>query len=190
MKIILASASPRRCDLMQQAGFDFEVVISDTDENIEENDPAELLKKLAQAKAGNVAFGYDNTIVIGADTIVYIDGEILGKPKDPAHAFQMLRKLSGRAHTVYTGLALLNTITGRCEVSVDSTDVYMRDLSDDEINAYISTGEPMDKAGAYGVQGRAGMFIKRIEGDFFTVVGLPLYRLHRLAEIARDFPTA
>ena len=122
---------------------------------------------------------YD-AIIIGADTIVYIDGDILGKPANPADAFNILRRLSGRKHTVYTGLALLNTATDECVLTVDSTNVYMRELSDDEINDYIATGEPMDKAGAYGVQGRAGMFIRRIEGDFFTVVGLPLYRLHRL----------
>ena len=187
MKIILASASPRRHDLMRQAGFEFETLVSNIDENISESDPAELVKKLAQAKAAAAADTLDaengDAIVIGADTIVYIDGEILGKPTDTAHAFKTLKKLSGRAHTVYTGLALLNTASGECEVTVDTTDVYMRELSDTEINAYIDTGEPMDKAGAYGVQDRAGMFVRRIEGDFFTVVGLPLYRLHRLADM-------
>jgi len=177
MRIVLASASPRRYELLRQAGFDFETSISNVDENIALHDPAELVKKLAFAKARKVALGYDDSIIIGADTIVYIDGEILGKPIDPADAFKILRKLSGRAHTVYTGLALIYTATGKYEVTVDTTEVYMRELSDEEINSYIATGEPMDKAGAYGVQGRAGMFVKRVEGDFFTVVGLPLYRL-------------
>ena len=183
MKIILASSSPRRCELLRQAGFDFETVASNVDENIDEPDPVELVKKLALAKAESVAHDRDDAIIIGADTIVYIDGEILGKPSDQTDAFNMLRKLSGRAHTVYTGLALINTATNECELTVDNTDVYMCSLSDEEINSYIATGEPMDKAGAYGLQGRAGMFIRRIEGDFFTVVGLPLYRLQRLAKI-------
>jgi septum formation protein len=180
MKIILASSSPRRKDLLNQIGFDFEIIVSDVDEDIGERDPAELVKKLAYAKANAVAGGAGDAIIIGADTIVWIDDEILGKPADAEHAFKMLKQLSGRAHRVYTGLAIFNTATNERKVTVDETDVYFRELSDEEINAYIATGEPMDKAGAYGLQGRAAMFVRRIEGDYFTVVGLPLYRLSGL----------
>lgn len=182
MKIILASASPRRQELLRQIGVDFEVRISDVNEDIGERDPEQLVKELARAKAESAAVGVEtDAVVIGADTIVYRDGEILGKPADEADAFSMLKKLSGRAHEVYTGLAVLNNATGERSVTVDRTTVYMRELSDLEINAYIASGEAMDKAGAYGVQGRAAVFVERIEGDFFTVVGLPVYRLGWLA---------
>ncbi|MCL2699974.1 MAG: Maf family protein [Defluviitaleaceae bacterium] len=164
---------------MRQVGFDFEVIVSDVDEDIGERDPAEMVRKLAYAKAESVAREAADAIVIGADTTVWIDGEILGKPSDAAHAFNMLKQLSGRMHTVYTGLAVFNTVTNEREVTVDTTDVYFRELSDTEIKTYVATGEPMGKAGSYGIQGRAAMFVERVEGDFFTIVGLPLYRLSR-----------
>jgi septum formation protein len=178
--IVLASGSPRRAELLTMAGYEFEVMKTDTDENVEADSPADLVKILSQRKAEDAARLTDK-VVIAADTVVALDGRILGKPRDAEDACQMLSQLSGRAHSVFTGITVK-----RGEVSVTEaheTKVFMRDISENEIKAYVATGDPMDKAGAYGIQCRAGMFVSRLEGDYYTVVGLPLCRV---SEILRD----
>ena len=178
MKIILASGSPRRRELLAMAGYTFEVIPADVDETADPAlSPAELVAMLAEKKASAITIdnSASNAIIIGSDTVVAIDNLILGKPKDDADAFAMLSRLQGRAHTVYTGVTVI-TPAGR-RTFVESTKVFMRALTDEEINDYIQTGEPRDKAGAYGIQERGAVLIERVEGDYFTVVGLPLCRL-------------
>lgn len=181
-KIILASASPRRRELLKQAGFSFEVMVSQADETITEKTPEAMVKELSGRKAQAVAQALaKGNLVIGADTLVVMDGRILGKPTDEIDAFRMLKELSGHTHQVYTGVTLLGeTDEGRVEkVFVEKTDVTMYPMTDEEIQAYIGTGEPMDKAGAYGIQGRAAVFVKEIKGDYNNVVGLPIARLYQ-----------
>ena len=177
-ELILASGSPRRKELLETAGLDFKVIVADVDERIPDGaTPQEAVKALALQKAQAVAKDYEKSIVIGADTVVVCDGEILGKPKNEDDAFNMLRSLSGRTHSVCTGVALINDteIRNFCEV----TEVEFYNLSDDEIKAYIKTGEPMDKAGAYGIQGKGCVLVKQIVGDYFNVVGLPVSKVYR-----------
>ena len=183
-RIILGSASPRRRELLEQIGITFEIVTSGKDEVYNSTIPAEIVKELAQMKAENVSEEVlekegrlCDVVVIGADTIVVRDGEILGKPADEEDAFHMLKSLQGRAHQVYTGVAILDfdengvkNVTSHAE----RTEVFMCAMPDAEIEKYIASGEPMDKAGAYGIQGRFAAFIERIEGDYFNVVGFPL----------------
>ncbi len=178
--IVLASGSPRRAELLSMAGYEFEVLKTDTDENVEADDPAELVKLLSARKAEDAAALTDKA-VIAADTVVALEGKVLGKPADAEDARRMLRELSGRAHSVFTGITLRRgTLT---VTEAHETKVYMRNISEGEIEAYVATGDPLDKAGAYGIQGRAGMFVSRLEGDYYTVVGLPLCRV---SEILRD----
>lgn len=177
--LILASGSPRRRELMSQVGLDFTVVTSDADENIKEMEPEDYVRELSSIKAQSVLEQYadkDNSvIVIGADTIVYHKGEILTKPKDEEDAFRILKSLEGQIHQVYTGVTICST---HKNVSFyEKTDVWVYDMTDEEIRDYISTGEPMDKAGAYGIQGKFAAYIKGIEGDYNNVVGLPVARL-------------
>lgn len=179
--IILASASPRRRELLEQAGFLFEVKVSDAEEIITEKAPAKIVEELALRKAGAVAAAEEDALVIGADTIVAISGEILGKPHSREEAFAMLSKLQGKTHQVYTGVALLSKEAGAesRKVFSEKTDVTMYPMTDREIWQYIDTGEPMDKAGAYGIQGRAAIYIEKINGDYNNVVGLPIARLYQ-----------
>ena len=186
MKIVLASASPRRAELLKNIGLEFSVRPDDSEEiSTPGLDPAETVKELARNKASNVAgkirnaggLGDEEVLVIGADTVVVLSGEILGKPKDEADAERTLRRLSGNRHEVYTGVSVIDTFSGREVCDHEATVVEFRDISDEEIAAYIRTGEPMDKAGAYGVQNLGALFVKRIEGDYFNVVGLPLCKL-------------
>lgn len=177
--LILASGSPRRRELMSQVGLDFTVVTSDADENIKEMEPEDYVRELSSIKAQSVLEQYadkdDSVIVIGADTIVYHKGEILTKPKDEEDAFRILKSLEGQIHQVYTGVTICST---HKNVSFyEKTDVWVYDMTDEEIRDYISTGEPMDKAGAYGIQGKFAAYIKGIEGDYNNVVGLPVARL-------------
>jgi septum formation protein len=176
--LILASSSPRRAKLLQDAGLDFIVEPSHVDENVVEDEklkPHELVLELAKMKSLSVAAKYPNDIVIGADTIVVYEDEVLGKPKDEEDAYRMLKKLSGERHVVYTAVALTR---GEQMVSfVSETEVSMKVLSDLEIRNYIDTKEPMDKAGAYGIQGEGGNLVDHYKGDFFTIVGLPLKEL-------------
>ena len=177
--LILASGSPRRRELMSQVGLDFTVVTSDADENIKEMEPEDYVRELSSIKAQSVLEQYadkdDSVIVIGADTIVYHKGEILIKPKNEEDAFRILKSLEGQIHQVYTGVTICST---HKNVSFyEKTDVWVYDMTDEEIRDYISTGEPMDKAGAYGIQGKFAAYIKGIEGDYNNVVGLPVARL-------------
>lgn len=178
MKIILASASPRRRELLKYAVPEFEVVPADIDETLPEDVPAEKAAEyLAVRKAVHIAGLYPDCTVIGSDTVVIIDGVILGKPADDGDAARMLKMLSGRTHKVITGVCLA------CGEQRDSfscvTDVTFYPLSDGEIRGYIATGEPADKAGAYGIQGFGSVLVQGINGDFFNVMGLPIATLKR-----------
>ena len=180
-RLVLASASPRRSALLSQIGITFEVRPSDIVEpppNVHLNTPVnEVTQKLALLKAVDVAQHFNEAIIIGADTLVSLEGKLLGKPTDDANAFEMLTHLSGTHHEVVTGVALVDARTGREIVWAETTQVYFRELRDDEIATYIASGETSDKAGAYGIQGRGAAFVRRIEGCYFNVVGLPLASL-------------
>ena len=176
--IILASASPGRKELMTTAGIDFSVKVADIAEKIPEGaKPYEAVMSLALQKAQAVAADNQDDIVIGADTIVVLDNEILGKPKDKNDAKRMLAELSGKAHSVYTGVAIIKG--KKIKSFFDETRVEFYHLSEKEIDCYVETGEPMDKAGAYGIQGRGCLLVKKIDGDYFNVVGLPVSKLYR-----------
>ncbi|WP_458412350.1 Maf family protein [Schinkia sp. CFF1] len=178
-KLILASSSPRRKELMSYLNIPFEIVVSHVEEHFnDKNDPSEIVQALALQKAEAVAESLDgNVIVIGADTIVTIDKQILGKPKDEEDARIMLTKLSGREHTVYTGVAIIAGPETR--TFFEETKVEFWDLTAEEIDNYIKSGEPLDKAGAYGIQNLGSILVKRIEGDYYSVVGLPIARTYR-----------
>lgn len=174
-RIILASSSPRRRELLAGMGLSFDVIVSDVDETVEQlSDPSWLVRQLAYRKAQAVSNSVDKGIVIGADTVVVLDGEVLGKPRDQQDAIHMLTKLQGRTHTVYSGVAVIDAHTLQEQIAYSQTDVNMRPLTLDEIERYVATGEPMDKAGSYAIQGIGSIFIESIDGDYFTVVGLPL----------------
>ena len=181
MRIILASRSPRRRELLLQMGIGtLDILVPDTPEVAPPGlSPAELVTFLSVEKAKAAAeLAEPGALLIASDTMVELDGKLLGKPRDEAEAFSMLRRLAGRVHTVYTGLALYRD--GLLRTACDHTDVRFRTLTDGEIRAYIATGEPMDKAGAYGIQGRGSVLVEAIYGDFFTVMGLPVCRLGQM----------
>lgn len=172
-KIILASASPRRKELLETAGISFEICVADVDESIPEGTaPADAAKLTASKKAQAVSETYPDAVVIGADTIVVADGKILGKPKDKADAENMLRMLSGKEHLVITGVCL--ALGNEKTVFEKTSKVRFYQLTDAEIEAYVATDEPMDKAGAYGIQGKGCVLVESIEGDYFNIVGLPV----------------
>lgn len=176
-KIILASASPRRSELLRQVGFDFEVIPSRADEQeIAGESPQEHVVRLSLDKAREVSTrdDIDGRWIIGSDTIVLCDNNILGKPKDAEDASQMLRSLSGRTHQVLSGYAILDRCTGESRAAAVTTRVSFRSLTDAEISGYIASGEPTDKAGAYAIQGLGAFMVSRIEGSYSNVVGLPL----------------
>jgi len=200
--IILASGSPRRRELLSRIGLEYKVVVSDADENIGASEPKEMVCALSRLKAMAVWSTLteeekQNSVVIGADTVVAVGGLVLGKPKDEADAFSMIKTLSGGSHSVYTGVTLVaagghNACTGT-EMTADGTQemqetsvvslceetkVNVYPMSDEEIRRYIATGEPMDKAGAYGIQGAFAAFVRGIEGDYNNVVGLPVARVY------------
>ena len=180
MKLILASASPRRRELLGYFGLPFQVIPATGPEQPPEGADADRTAAyLSLQKARQVAGTHPDALVIGADTVVEIDGLILGKPRDGQDAKRMLRLLSGREHRVYTGVSLVRDGT-LCRTRTAMTRVFFREMTDAEIDAYVATGEPLDKAGAYGYQGRAGVYVERIEGDFFNVVGLPLCLLGQM----------
>ena len=181
-KIILASGSPRRRELLTDLGIKFEIMVDNSSEVTPKNvSPDEVVMTLAKNKLRNVAKNAPgDSLIIAADTVVACDGRILGKPKDEAQAFEMLSALSGRRHSVYTGVAVGDNKTGKIVCEFEKTDVFFRKLEDDEIKRYIATGEPMDKAGAYGIQNLGALFVERIDGDYFNVVGLPLCRLGKI----------
>ncbi len=183
--LILASGSPRREELLKKLGLNFTAVPSKIDEDkFSKLKPVDLVQELAIAKTEEVAELVEDTVIIGADTIVVYEGEVLGKPVDRDDAERMLNHLQGKKHSVLTGLAVLATGTGEIRVDYDHTDVYMRKLTAKEITGYVKSGEPMDKAGAYGIQGLGGIFVERIDGSYFTVMGLPI---HKLVLMLRDF---
>ena len=185
-ELILASASPRRAELLRMLGLTFRVVPSGFEERHEgrTGDPARLVKALALGKAEEVAAEVGRGLVLGADTVVILAGGILEKPADPAGARAMLQRLSGRWHEVYTGVALLEAERKEFRVGHERTRVKFRRLDPEEIEAYIRTGEPLDKAGAYGIQGLGAILVERIEGCYTNVVGLPLTRV---ALMLREF---
>jgi septum formation protein len=182
MKLILASSSPRRAEVLRDAGFVFQVRPADVNETRLPQEAAEdYVRRVAQAKAHAVAEQAravgERAIVIAADTIVLAEAQILGKPKDADDARRMLRLFSGRTHEVLTALCVINIATGKEALHVEKTRVEFLKMSEEEIESYIQSGEPFDKAGAYGIQGIAGRFATRIEGCYFNVLGLPLSRL-------------
>lgn len=181
--IVLASGSPRRKELLAKTGLKFSVVVSGGEEKAETSDPAETVEKLSLDKASAVAdllqAEKEPQLIIGADTVVACDGEILGKPSDREDAFRMLWKLQGQTHQVYTGVTLLlkKKHTWQAHTFSEKTDVQFYPVSREELLAYIETVEPMDKAGSYGIQGGFGIYVKGICGDYNNVVGLPVGRL-------------
>lgn len=176
MKVVLASSSPRRHELLRLIGVEHDVIPADADESLAPGEkPDAHAERLARAKAEAVGADHPQSLVIGADTIVVVDERILGKPRDVADAAAMLRMLSNRTHVVMTAVAV--SLAGRTLSLVEKVTVTFRNLSDDEIARYIATGEPMDKAGAYGIQGYGATIVRRIEGDYFAVMGLSLARL-------------
>lgn len=187
-KIILASKSPRRSSLLKDIGLKFDVMESTVDESVIPKDlpPKLYVQELAMLKSSSVAAelgkGY---LVIGADTVVVHEGKIIGKPKDFDDAFNMLSSFSGTSHTVYSGISVTDSANMRTVTDFSATDVYFSEMSPKEITDYINTYSPYDKAGAYGIQEHAGVFVKKIDGDFFNVVGLPLSKLYEL--LKREF---
>jgi len=172
--LILASASPRRLELLQSVGLDPQVMVADIQEIESAASPENIVVANALTKARYFAGKYPASLIIGADTIVVKDGKVYGKPEDESAAAAMLRSLSGAEHIVYSGLAVVDSATYLEEVGWRSTRVQFRELTDETINAYIATGEPLDKAGAYGIQSKGAIFIESITGDYSTVVGLSL----------------
>lgn len=181
--LVLASASPRRAEILRSVGWRFEAVAADIDETMREGEGAEeYVRRLAREKAERVASQRLFGLVVGADTtVVAPDGSVLGKPRDADDALRMLRLLSERWHEVLTGVALVRAESGRAVVECARTRVRFAAVSDEEAEAYVRTGEPLDKAGAYAIQGRAALFVEAIEGDYWNVVGLPVRLVYELA---------
>lgn len=176
MKLVLASASPRRCEILKNAGYEFEICPAQIDETVDEKlSPSELVCTLSQNKAKAVFESLENkkdVAVLGSDTIVVLDGKVLGKPKDEEEAICMLSSLSGKKHKVYTGVCIVTA--SQTNSFFDCTTVEFFELTPEQIKAYVKTREPMDKAGAYGIQGKGCVLVKSINGDFFSVMGLPI----------------
>lgn len=169
--MILASGSPRRGEILSMLGYDYIRDVADCDENTDGLTAREAVGVLAERKAAAVAGRHPGEWVLGSDTLVTLDGRPIGKPADPDDAKRMLRALSGRTHTVYTGVCLMRD--GESEVFIEEARVTFYPLSQEQIERYVATGEPLDKAGAYGIQGKGAALVEKIEGDFFTVMGLP-----------------
>lgn len=185
-KIILASNSPRRKEILEKLNIEFDVLSPDADEeSVDKTLPPELyVENLAGLKAFAAAKKtVSEKIIIGADTVVALDGKILLKPRNEDDAINMLKNLSGRMHSVYTGICVVNSHTAKSCIAYEKTDVYFRNLDDSEIMHYVQTGESADKAGGYGIQGLGSLFIEKINGDYFNVVGLPICRM---AKILKD----
>ena len=188
MLYILASQSPRRAELLRNIGLSPKVTPANIDESqVKTDDPRDMVTRLAMLKALCVAkkWAGRDCLVIGADTCVYIDGEILGKPSSQEEAAEMLRTLSGREHTVFTGCAAVRTTNMEAAAISEATAVRFRELDETDISAYVSSGEPMDKAGAYGIQQLGSLLIEGVDGDYFNVVGLPVCALGRM--LKREF---
>lgn len=184
-QIILASASPRRASLLKQICVDFQVIPSCVDEAADPHcQPQEIVLKLAEMKAESVSKNYPRAIVLGADTVVACEGRVLGKPRGQEEAAKMLKFLSGRVHEVVSGVVLQRLIPELVRGEAVTTRVKFRNLTEEEIAGYVATGEPLDKAGAYGIQGLGALLVEKIEGCYFNVVGLPL---SRLPDLFREF---
>ncbi|MFU7517014.1 Maf-like protein [Clostridium sp. HCS.1] len=189
MKYVLASASERRQELLHRIIRDFEIKVSDFDEDtiLFNGNVEEYVINLAKGKAISTKESlHDNAIIIAGDTIVVLNGKILGKPKNEEDAYRMLRELSGKTHRVYSGIVVINMYNNKIEESAIYTEVKMGDLTDKEILEYIKTGEPLDKAGAYGIQGYGGIFVEEIKGCFYNVVGLPLNLLNKMLKMVKE----
>jgi septum formation protein len=181
-RVVLASQSPRRAEILRAVGWPFEAEAGDVDETLRAGEQAaRYVERLARAKAEAVAARRLFGLVLGADTVVVVDGEGLGKPRDGAEAHRMLRRLRGRWHEVLTGVALLRAETKQCINAHERTRVRFAPMTDAEIEWYVATGEPADKAGAYAVQGQGALFIEAIEGDYWNVVGLPVRLVYKLS---------
>jgi septum formation protein len=184
-KIILASASPRRKELLEKIGLKFEVDASDCEKEIDLTpEPDELVRRISMTKAESVAARHENAIIIAADTIGVIGKKILGKPQTANEASKMLQEISGKSHLVITGFTILDTGTNKIFTGTVSTTVHVKKLTQKEIAAYVKTGEPLDKAGAYAIQGLGAVIIEKIEGDYYNVMGLPL---QALTEALKEF---
>lgn len=177
--MILASASPRRKEILENFGFLFKTIVKNIDETSDKTRAEEKILEIAEKKARAAAIDFPDENVVGADTVVVVDGKILGKPKNKEEAFSMLKSLSGRSHEVITAFSFININKNISYSDYEITKVYFKNLTDDEINWYINTKEPMDKAGAYGIQGKGAFFVEKIEGDFFSVMGFPLGKFVR-----------
>ena len=177
MKIILASKSPRRKEILETMGVQFEIDVADVDESVDAClSPVEAVCEISKRKAQKIAERHgDDGIVISADTVVVIDGKIIGKPKDKEDAFCILKNLSGRTHQVYTGFTVCGN--GKTKTDFEVTKVHFKELCDDDIRRYVATGEPMDKAGAYGIQQKGNLFVDYIHGDYYNVVGFPISKI-------------
>ena len=175
LPLILASGSPRRRELLDLMGLTYTVETPDVDESFSGR-PSETVMEISRRKAAAVAARHSDSIIIAADTLVFADGA-LGKPHTPERAKEMLRSLAGNWHHVYTGITVINTRSGRILRNVDKTRVHLVPMTEQEIDAYVATGEPLDKAGAYGIQGMGGMFVDRIDGSYSNVVGIPMSML-------------
>ena len=191
-RIILASASPRRSEILKNLGIDFEVIVSDADESkIDKNSvPVPIyVQELALIKATAVAekLKIKSGLIISADTVVCLDGQVLGKPKNDEDAVKMLSMLSGKCHSVFSGICVMDAKNLKSVCSKEETKVYFDELTDEEIRNYVKTGEPSDKAGAYAVQGMGALFTKKVEGDFFNVIGLPIKKLSEILKNDFDF---
>lgn len=182
MNWILASGSPRRKEILQNLGVHFEVITADIEETCDKTDPAEIVCELAARKASAVAerIGQTDRLIVAADTLVACDGNVLGKPADVADATAMLQMLSGRTHEVFSGISLI--LGDRQITECECTAVTFDKMTDDEIAAYIASGEPFDKAGGYAVQGKAAVYIQKLDGCYFNVVGLPVHRLYQMLQ--------
>lgn len=177
MKIILASKSPRRKEILETMGVQFEIDVADVDESVDAClSPVEAVCEISKRKAQKIAERHgEDEIVISADTVVVIDGKIIGKPKDEKDAFNIIKSLSARTHEVYTGFTVYGN--GKAKTDFEVTKVHFKELCDDDIRRYIATGEPMDKAGAYGIQQKGNLFVDYIHGDYYNVVGFPISKI-------------
>lgn len=180
MKLILASSSPRRKALLKVLGLEFDVVVSDCDENIDFSSVSNAVMELSKRKASAVASIVDkNSIIIGADTVVVYDNKVLGKPKDKADAVNMLKMLNGNTHQVYTGFTVINNFDGTTISDYDVSSVTFKKLTESEIVDYVNNNNILDKAGAYSIQGTASSFVEKLVGDYNNVVGLPIFKLSK-----------
>ena len=181
-KLVLASGSPRRAEILERAGWPHEIIVAGIDETLlPDEEAASYVQRLARSKAEKVASGLDGGLVLGADTTVVVADQILGQPVDEADARRMLELLNAKWHEVLTGVALVR-VGGETRIGYETTHVRFAEMSDEEIDWYISTGEPFGKAGAYGIQGNASLFIEEIEGDYFNIMGLPIRLVYELTD--------